>query len=86
MCAEVDFADVIKAQYSGVACVWGVVSSTVVNGAAGGECQARMQPIFLDESPGAVLQLLTEEVTIEGQNHMTAHSLPQHHCVQAAIK
>lgn len=36
---KVDFADVVVAQHRGVSCVGGVVGSTVVDGAAGGEGQ-----------------------------------------------
>lgn len=56
---KVNLADVVVAQHSGVSCVGGVVSSTVVDGAAGGESQACLQPVFFDEPPGAVLQPLT---------------------------
>lgn len=59
MCSKVNFADIVVAQHRGVSCVWGVVGSTVVDGAAGGEGQACLQPVFFDEPPGAVLQLLT---------------------------
>lgn len=55
---KVDLADVVVAQHRGVSGVGGVVSSTVVDGAAGGEGQARLQPVLLDEPPGAVLQPL----------------------------
>lgn len=48
MRSEVNLADVVVAQYSGVSCVRGVVSSTVVDGAARGEGQARLQPVFFD--------------------------------------
>lgn len=61
VCSKVNFADIIVAQYGGVSCVWGVVGSTVVNWAAGGEGQTSLQPIFFDELPGAVFQLLTAE-------------------------
>lgn len=56
---KVNLADVVVAQHSGVSCIGGVVSSTVVDGAAGGESQACLQPVFFDEPPGAVLQPLT---------------------------
>lgn len=60
--SEVNLADVVVAQHSGVSCVWRVVGSTVVDGAAGGEGQAGLEPVLVDEPPGAVLQLLTAEV------------------------
>lgn len=59
MCSKVDFADIVVAQHSGVSCVRGVVGGTVVDGAAGGESQACLKPVFFDELPGAVFQLLT---------------------------
>lgn len=59
MRSKVNFADVVVAQHSGVSCVWGVVGSTVVDWAASWEGQTRLQPVFFDKSPGAVLQLLT---------------------------
>lgn len=59
--SEVDLADVVVAQHSGVSCVWRVVGSTVVDGAASGKGQAGLEPILFDEPPGAVLQLLTAE-------------------------
>lgn len=58
---EVDLADVVVAQHGGVSRVWRVMGSTVVDGAAGGEGQAGLEPILLDEPAGAVLQLLTAE-------------------------
>lgn len=56
--SKVNFADIVVAQYSGVSCIGGVVCSTVVNGAAGGEGQACFQPVLFDEFSRAVLQLL----------------------------
>lgn len=59
--SKVNLADVVVAQHRGVSCVWRVVGSTVVDGAAGGKGQAGLEPVLLDEPPGAVLQLLTAE-------------------------
>lgn len=55
---KVNLADVVVAQHRGISGVGGIVSSTVVDGAASGEGQSRLQPVLLDESPGAVLQPL----------------------------
>lgn len=70
---KVDLADVVVAQHRGVSGVGGVVSSTVVDGAAGGEGQARLQPVLLDEPPGAVLQPLAGS---QRQNKDTDQLLP----------
>lgn len=77
--SKVDFADIIIAQHGGVSCIRGVVGSTVVDGAACGEGQAGPQSIFIDEFPGAVLQLLTAKAiesgnrgTITDKNNKTA--------------
>lgn len=59
MRSKVNFADVVVAQHGGVSCVWGVVGSTVVDGAAGRKGQTCQKPVFFDEPPGTVLQLLT---------------------------
>lgn len=59
--SEVNLADVVIAQHSGVSGVWRVVGSTVVDGAASGKGQAGLEPVLFDEPPGAVLQLLTAE-------------------------
>lgn len=59
--SKINLADVIVVQHSGVSCVWRVVGSTVVDGAASGEGQAGLEPILFDEPPGAVLQLLAAE-------------------------
>ena len=56
--AEVDLADVVVAQHGGVPGVGGVVGGAVVDGAAGGEGQAGLQPVLLDQPAGAVLQTL----------------------------
>lgn len=58
MRAEVDLADVVVLQHSGVAGVGGVVSGAVVEGAAGGEGQAGVESVLLDQLPGAFLQPL----------------------------
>lgn len=63
MRSKVNFADVVVAERGGVSCVGGVVRRTVVDGAAGGEGQACAQPVLFDESPGAVLKLLTDRST-----------------------
>lgn len=55
MRSKVNFADIIIAQHGRVSCVWGIVGSTVVDGAASGEGQTCLQPIFFDKPPGAVL-------------------------------
>lgn len=70
MRSKVNFADVVVAQHRGVSRVGGVVGSAVVDGAASGEGQAGLQPVFFDEPPGAVLQLLTatnRQSSTEGQ-------------------
>lgn len=59
MSSKVNLADVIVAQHGGVSGIGGVVGRAVVDGAAGGKGQAGLQPVLLDEPPGAVLQLLT---------------------------
>lgn len=58
MCAEVDLADVVVLQDGGVSGVGSVVGSAVVQGAAGGEGQAGVQPVLLYQLTGAVLQPL----------------------------
>ena len=58
MRSKVNFADVVVAQHGGVSRVGGVVGSAVVDGAAGGEGQACLQPVLSDELPGAVLEPL----------------------------
>lgn len=63
VCSEVDLADVVVLQHGGVSGVRGVVSRTVVQRAAGGEGQACIQTILLDQLPGTVLQPLTETHT-----------------------
>lgn len=69
--SEVNLADVVVAQHSGVSCVWRVVGSTVVDGAASGKGQAGLEPILFDELPGAVLQLLTAENGQEQRDYGT---------------
>lgn len=59
--AKVDLADVVVLQDGGVSGVGSVVGSTVVQGAAGGEGQAGVQPVLLDQLTGAVLQPLAEQ-------------------------
>ena len=56
MCAEVDLADVVVLQDSGVSGVGSVVGSTMVQGAAGGEGQAGIQSVLLDQLTRTVLQ------------------------------
>lgn len=46
--SKVNLADVVVAQHSGVSRVGGVVSSTVVDGAAGGKGQAGLEPVLFD--------------------------------------
>lgn len=58
MRAEVDLADVVVLQDGGVSGVGSVVGSTMVEGAAGGEGQAGVQAVLLDQLAGAVLQPL----------------------------
>lgn len=60
---KVDLTDVIVAQNGGVSCVWGVVSSTVVDGTASRKSQPGPQPVFFDQPPGAILQFLTDRKT-----------------------
>lgn len=60
MCAEVDLADVVVLQDGGVSGVGGVVGGAVVQGAAGGEGQAGVQPVLLDQLTGAILQTLAK--------------------------
>lgn len=57
--AEVDLADVIILQHSGVSGIGSVVGGAVVEGTAGGEGQAGIQSILLYQLTGAVLQPLT---------------------------
>lgn len=61
MRAEVNLADVVVLQDSGVSGVGSVVGSTVVQGAAGGEGQAGVQPVLLYQLTRAVLQPLADE-------------------------
>lgn len=61
--SKVNLADVVVAKHRGVSCVWGVVGGAVVDGAASGEGQARLQSVLFDQPPGAVLQLLTARDT-----------------------
>lgn len=68
MRSKVNLADVVVAQYGRVSSVGGIVSGAVVDGAAGGEGQTCLQPVFFDEPPGAVLQLLTEHIVDSCQN------------------
>lgn len=56
---EVDFADVVVAQHSGISSVGCVVSCAVVDRAAGGKGQTRTQSVLLDELSGTVFQPLT---------------------------
>lgn len=57
--AEVNLADVVVLQDSGVSGVGSVVGSTMVQGAAGGEGQAGIQPVLLYQLTRTVLQPLT---------------------------
>ncbi len=57
--AEVDLADVVVLQDGGVSGVGSVVGSTMVQGAAGGEGQAGVQPVLLYQLTRTVLQSLT---------------------------
>ena len=59
--AKVNFADIVVLKHRGVACVWGVVSGTVVQRAARGEGQPCIQTILLYQHPRTALQTLTEE-------------------------
>ena len=61
VCAKVDLTHVVVLQDSRVACVWGVVSGTVVQRAARGEGQPCIQTILLYQHPRTALQTLTEE-------------------------
>lgn len=60
MSAEVNLADVVILQDGGVPGVGSVVGSTVVEGAAGGEGQAGVQPVLLYQLSGTILQTLAE--------------------------
>lgn len=60
--AEVDLADVVVLQDGGVSGVGSVVGSTMVQGAAGGEGQAGVQPVLLDQLTRTVLQPLAGEI------------------------
>lgn len=57
--AEVNLADVVVLQHRGVSSVGSVVSGAVVEGAAGGEGQAGVESVLLDQLTGAFLQSLT---------------------------
>lgn len=61
--AKVNFADIVVLKHCGVAGVGSVVSSTVVERATRGEGQSSIETIFLNQLPGAVLQLLTARTT-----------------------
>lgn len=61
MSAKVDLADVVVLEDSGVSSIGSVVSSTVVQGAAGGEGQAGVQPVLLYQLTRAVLQPLANQ-------------------------
>lgn len=71
MRAEVDLADVVVLQHGGVSGVGSVVSGAVVEGAAGGEGQAGVQSVLLDQLPGAFLQPLAGR---GGREHALVHS------------
>lgn len=60
VCAKVDLAHVIILQYGGVSSVGCVMSSTVIERAAGGKSQTCFQSILLNQPPTALLQPLTE--------------------------
>lgn len=57
--AKVNLADVVVLQHRGVSSVGSVVSGAVVEGAAGGEGQAGVESVLLDQLAGAFLQPLT---------------------------
>lgn len=61
MCAKVYLADVVVLQDGGVSGIGSVVSSTVVQGASGGESQAGVQPVLLYQLTRTVLQPLAAE-------------------------
>lgn len=57
--AKVDLADVVVLQDGGVSGIRSVVGSTMVQGAAGGEGQAGVQPVLFYQFTGTILQTLT---------------------------
>lgn len=59
MRAEVNLADVVILQHGGISSVGSVVSGAVVEGAAGGEGQASVESVLLDQLTGAFFQPLT---------------------------
>lgn len=59
VCAEVDLADIIVLQDSGISGIGSVVGSTMVQGAASREGQAGVQPVLLYQLTRTVLQSLT---------------------------
>lgn len=61
MRAEVNLADVVVLQHSRISGVGSVVSGAVVEGAAGGEGQAGVESVLLDQLTGTILQPLTEQ-------------------------
>lgn len=60
VCAKVDLAHVVILQHGGVSSVGCVMSSAVIERAAGGKSQTCFQSILLNQPPAALLQLLTE--------------------------
>jgi len=67
--AEVDLADVIVLQDGGVSGVGGVVGCTMVQGAAGGEGQAGVQPVLLYQLTGTILQTLAGGAEEQNEKH-----------------
>lgn len=59
MRAEVDLADVVVLENSGVSRIRSVVSRAMVQRAAGRKSQTSIQTIFLDQLPRTILQFLT---------------------------
>lgn len=53
--AEVNLADVVVLQHSGVSGIGSVVSGAVVEGASSGESQAGVESVLLDQFTGAFL-------------------------------
>lgn len=60
VCAEVNLAHVVVLEDCGVSSVRCVVSSTVIQRAAGGKRQPCVQTVLFDQLPTAVLQPLAE--------------------------
>ena len=80
MRAEVDLADVVVLQDGGVSGVGSVVGSTMVQGAAGGESQAGVQPVLLDQLTRTVLQPLAGEIKWEDLKTANRGNKPRVQC------